>query len=117
MTTSIITTLGQAAAFSNAMLSQGAAGFSRGYETLRRSKKVAKYGMFAMAVGLGLAMSVADASAFVCGRGAYRGGCVSSHGSFGIGRNGIVAVGPHGGVYGYHRGSSCYWYNSQRYCR
>lgn len=78
----------------------------------------AKYGAAIAFAGMfGMLASVPKADAFVCGRGAYRAGCISSHGAFGIGRSGVVAVGRHGGVYAYQRGSSCYWFNSQRYCR
>jgi hypothetical protein len=85
---------------------------------IRQSRdKLAKWGMLAVAGMLGLVLSVPEANALVCARGVYRAGCISSHGAIGVGRGGVVAVGPHGGFYGYRRGSSCYWFNSQLICR
>ena len=71
----------------------------------------------AAAIGvLGVILSVSDASAFSCVRGAYRAGCVSRYGAIGVGPNGAVAVGRYGNVYAYQRGSGCFWRNGQRIC-
>jgi hypothetical protein len=61
-------------------------------------------------------LTVSDASAFTCMRGAYRAGCVSRYGAVGIGPNGAMAVGRSGNVYAYRRGSGCFWRNGQRIC-
>lgn len=86
-------------------------------EVIDLRETIMKYMTFALVGMLLPVVSASEANAFVCGRGGHHGGCISSHGSFGIGRNGVVAVGPHGGVYAYRRGSSCYWYDSQHICR
>ena len=65
---------------------------------------------------LGVMLSVSDASAFTCARGAYRAGCIGSRGAVGISRNGAVAVGRYGNVYAYRRGSNCVWRNGQQIC-
>jgi hypothetical protein len=52
----------------------------------------------ALAGALLLILSVPNANAFVCVKGAYRAGCVSRYGAVGVGPGGAVAVGPHGGV-------------------
>lgn len=82
---------------------------------VRRSRK-AKYAAVAVAGVLGALLSVSDASAFSCVRGAYRAGCLTRYGAVGVSRNGAVAVGRHGSVYAYQRGSGCFWRNGQRVC-
>ena len=80
------------------------------------SSRKSKYTAAAIVGMLGVMLSVSNASAFQCVRGAYRAGCVSSRGAVGIGPNGAVAVGRYGNVYAYHRGSGCFWRNGQRIC-
>jgi len=76
----------------------------------------AKHAAVAIAGMLGVMLSVSDASAFTCVRGAFRAGCVSAYGAVGVSRNGVMAVGRYGNVYAYHRGSACFWRNGQRIC-
>jgi hypothetical protein len=67
-------------------------------------------------VGLfGAFLSMSDADAYQCRRGAFGGGCIGPRGAVGINRHGAVLVGRHG-VYAYHRGSACYWHNNHRIC-
>jgi hypothetical protein len=80
------------------------------------STRKAKVAAAAFIGVLGVMLSVSDASAFSCVRGAYRAGCVSRYGAAGIGPNGAVAVGRYGNVYAYRRGSGCFWRNGQRIC-
>ncbi|AWM05579.1 hypothetical protein [Bradyrhizobium symbiodeficiens] len=75
-----------------------------------------KYAAIAIASMLGVVLTVSDASAFTCMRGAYRAGCASRYGAVGIGPNGAMAVGRYGNVYAYRRGSGCFWRNGQRIC-
>jgi hypothetical protein len=75
-----------------------------------------KYAAVAIVGVLGTMLSVSDASAFTCARGAYRAGCISSRGAIGFSRNGAVAVGRYGNVYAYRRGSNCVWRNGQQVC-
>jgi hypothetical protein len=75
-----------------------------------------KYAAIAIASMLGVVLTVSDASAFTCMRGAYRAGCVSRYGAVGIGPNGAMAVGRYGNVYADRRGSGCFWRNGQRIC-
>jgi hypothetical protein len=71
----------------------------------------------ALAVGLlGVTLSVSEASAYSCVRGAYRAGCIGPRGAIAVGPRGAVAVGRYGNVYSYQRGSSCVWRNGQRVC-
>ena len=81
-----------------------------------RSSRKTKYAAVAIAGMLGVLLSISEASAFTCVRGAYRAGCVSPNGAVGISRNGAVVVGRYGNVYAYHRGSGCFWRNGQRVC-
>jgi hypothetical protein len=76
----------------------------------------AKLAAVALVALLGSALSVSDANAFSCGRSALGGGCIGSRGAVGVNRNGAMAVGRYGNVYAYHRGSTCFWRNSQRIC-
>ena len=76
----------------------------------------AKHAAVAIAGMLGVILSVSDASAFTCVRGAFRAGCVGAYGAVGVSRNGVMAVGRYGNVYAYHRGSACFWRNGQRIC-
>jgi hypothetical protein len=76
----------------------------------------AKLAAVALAGLLGAVLSVSDANAFSCGRSAFGAGCIGPRGAVGVNRNGAVAVGRYGNVYAYHRGSACYWHNSQRIC-
>ena len=75
-----------------------------------------KYVAIAIASMLGVVLTVSDASAFTCMRGAYRAGCISRYGAVGIGPNGAMAIGRYGNVYAYRRGSGCFWRNGQRIC-
>jgi hypothetical protein len=81
-----------------------------------RPSRKAKYAMAAVVGMFGVMLSISDASAFACVRGAYRAGCVSPYGAVGVSRNGMVAVGRYGNTYAYHRGSGCFWRNGQRIC-
>jgi hypothetical protein len=83
--------------------------------TVLTSRKT-KYAAAAIVGLLGTMLSISDASAFSCTRGAYRAGCISSRGAIGISRNGAVAVGRYGNVYAYRRGSNCVWRNGQQVC-
>jgi hypothetical protein len=76
----------------------------------------AKLAAVALVALLGSTLSVSDANAFSCGRSAFGGGCIGSRGAVGVNRNGAMAVGRNGNVYAYHRGSTCFWRNSQRIC-
>ena len=76
----------------------------------------AKLAAVALAGLLGAVLSVSDANAFSCGRSAFGGGCIGSRGAVGVNRYGAMAVGRYGNVYAYHRGSTCFWRNSQRIC-
>jgi hypothetical protein len=76
----------------------------------------AKLAAVALVALLGSALSVSDANAFSCGRSAFGGGCIGSRGAVGVNRYGAMAVGLYGNVYAYHRGSTCFWRNSQRIC-
>jgi hypothetical protein len=76
----------------------------------------AKLAAVALVALLGSALSVSDANAFSCGRSAFGGGCIGPRGAVGVNRNGAIAVGRYGNVYAYHRGSTCFWRNSQRIC-
>jgi hypothetical protein len=76
----------------------------------------ARLAAVALVALLGSALSVSDANAFSCGRSAFGGGCIGARGAVGVNRNGAVAVGRYGNVYAYHRGSTCFWRNSQRIC-
>ena len=78
----------------------------------RRTRVVA----VAIAGLLSTVVGVTNANALSCARGVYRAGCVSAHGAVGVSRNGVVAVGPYGSVYSYHRSSGCFWRNGQRIC-
>src|ERR1700723_846671 len=74
----------------------------------------AKLAAVALVTMLGSALSVSDANAFSCARSAFGAGCIGPRGAAGINRNGAVFVGRYGNTYAYHRGSVCYWHNSQR---
>lgn len=66
--------------------------------------------------GGALTMSATDAQAFSCRQNFMGTGCAGARGAVAFNRNGAVAVGRYGNVYGYRRGSSCYWRNAQRIC-
>jgi hypothetical protein len=72
-----------------------------------------RYVAYVFAGAFLIMLSVPNANAFVCVKGAYRAGCVSRYGAVGVGPGGAVAVGPHGGVY---RASRCGWRNGRRVC-
>jgi hypothetical protein len=76
----------------------------------------AKLAAVAVAALLGAALGATDANAFSCARNGFGGGCAGYRGAVGFNRNGAVAVGRYGNVYAYHRGSACFWRNSQRIC-
>jgi hypothetical protein len=76
----------------------------------------AKLVAVALAALFGAALSASDANAFSCARNGFGGGCIGPRGAVGVNRYGAVAVGRYGNVYAYHRGSVCYWRNSQRIC-
>jgi hypothetical protein len=79
-------------------------------------KSRAKLAAVALAGLLGTLLSVSDANAFSCARSAFEAGCAGYRGAVGVNRSGAVAVGRYGNVYAYHRGSACFWHNSQRIC-
>src|SRR4051812_15820933 len=66
--------------------------------------------------GLASVFSASEAKAFTCGSDFFGTGCVGPRGAVGFNRNGAVAVGRYGNVYGYRRGSACFWRNNQRIC-
>jgi hypothetical protein len=91
--------------------------FARRGATLEsRPSQTKKYVMATVAGVLGVILTVSDASAVTCVKGAYRAGCVSRYGAVGVSRNGVEAVGRHGNNYAYHRGSACVWRDGQRIC-
>lgn len=75
----------------------------------------AKLAAVALVGLLGASLVVSDANAYQCRRSGFGAGCIGPHGAGGFNRHGAVFVGRNG-VYAYHRGSDCYWHNSQRIC-
>jgi hypothetical protein len=59
-----------------------------------------------------------DANAAVCGRGAFRAGCVGPRGAVGVGPRGAAVVGPRGGaVIGRRYGPGIWYGTGRRYWR
>jgi hypothetical protein len=86
------------------------------WRSRRHREEIMKYVAITFAGLTWLLFGMQDAIAVVCARGYNRAGCVSRHGSIGVGPGGAVAVGPHGRVYSYRRGSRCYWAGGRQIC-